>query len=318
MNISLLEPLGVSEALIEELSAPIRAQGHTFIYYPDKTADVQELQRRSAGCEVVMIANNPYPEAVVNAADQLKMLDVAFTGIDHVALEACKRKGIMVCNAANYSNQTVAEMVIGMAISLLRRVTQANARVREGGTSAGLMGGEICGRTVGIIGTGRIGMITAKLFLAFGAKVIAYSRHARPEAESLGITYVSLEELMRRSDIISLHTPNNASTRGLISRELIALMKPSALFINCARGPIVDSAALADALNEDRIAGAAVDVFDTEPPLPADEPLLHAKNTLLTPHVAFLSQEAMIRRAHIVFANLQAYLDGRPENVCPL
>ena len=171
---------------------------------------------------------------------------------------------------------------------------------------------------MGIIGTGRIGIITAKLFQAFGAKVIAYSRHVRPDVEAMGVTYVSLEELMRESDIISLHTPNNASTRGLISQELIALMKPTALLVNCARGPIVDGAALADALNEGRIAGAAIDVFDVEPPLPADEPLLHAKNTLLTPHVAFLSEEAMIRRAHIVFANLQAYLDGKPENVCPL
>lgn len=318
MKISLLEPLGVSEQLIRELSAPIIARGHEFTYYPTKTTDPQELIERSAGCEVVMIANNPYPDAVVRAADQLKLLNVAFTGIDHVGLNACKEKGVTVCNAANYSNQTVAELVIGMTIHLLRKITQAENAVRTGGTSAGLAGREIAGRTVGIIGTGRIGMITAKLFQAFGAKVIAYSRTVKPEAEALGIEYMSLEDVMRKSDIISLHTPNNASTRGMISRELISLMKPTAIFINCARGPIIDDQALADALNEGRIAGAGIDVFDVEPPLGANEPLLHAKNCLLTPHIAFLSEEAMIRRAHIAFSNTIAYLDGKPENVCSL
>lgn len=318
MNISLLEPLGVSETLIHELAAPLRAAGHTFTYYHEKTTDLEELKRRSMGCEVVMIANNPYPAEVVAATDRLKLLNVAFTGIDHVGLDMCKQKGVTVCNAANYSNQTVAELVIGMAIALLRKLPQADAAVRNGGTSAGLMGREIAGRTVGIIGTGRIGLITAKLFLAFGAKVIAYSAHVKPEAQAMGIEYVSLDELMSRSDIVSLHTPNNDSTRGMIGREQIARMKPTALFINCARGPIVDEAALADALNEGRIAGAAVDVFDVEPPLPVDQPLLHAKNCVLTPHVAFLSEESMVRRAEIAFANVMAYLNGRPQNVCAL
>lgn len=318
MKISLLEPLGVSEELIRELSAPILERGHEFTYYPSKTTDLEELKRRSAGCEVVMIANNPYPGDVVRSADQLKLLNVAFTGIDHVGLDACKEKGVAVCNAANYSNETVAELVIGMTIHLLRKITEAERAVRSGGTSAGLAGREIAGRTVGIIGTGRIGMITARLFQAFGAKVIAYSRTAKPEAEALGIEYKSLEEVMRESDIVSLHTPNNGSTRGMISRELIDLMKPTAIIINCARGPIIDDQALANALNEGRIAGAGVDVFNVEPPLKDDQPLLHAKNCLVTPHMAFLSEEAMIRRAHIAFQNTLAYLDGKPENLCAL
>jgi len=318
MKIGLLEPIGVSPELIEELSAPIREAGHSFVYYPEKTTDSQELIRRSEGCEIVTIANNPYPADVVRAADSLKMLNVAFTGIDHVGLDACCEKGVQVCNAANYSNQTVAELVIGMTIALLRKTAEAESRVRTGGTSAGLMGSEIMGKTVGIIGTGRIGLITARLFLAFSARVIAHSRTEKPEFKALGVEYMSLEDVMAQSDILSLHTPNKASTRGLISREMIALMKPTALFINCARGPIVDSTALADALNEGRIAGAAVDVFNVEPPIPDSEPLLHAKNVMLTPHIAFLSKEAMVRRAHIVFQNIMAYLNGKPQNVCQL
>ena len=318
MKISLLEPIGVSRETIDALAAPVREMGHTFTYYDTKTTDAEELKRRSEGCEVVMIANNPYPDEVVCAAESLKMLDVAFTGIDHVGLEACRERGVTVCNAANYSNQTVAELAIGLTIGLLRHMLPADRAVREGKTSAGLMGREIAGRTVGIVGTGRIGMITAKLFQAFGAKVIAYSRTHRPEAEALGIRYVELDELMRESDIVSLHVPNNANTCGMIGRAQIDAMKPTALLINCARGPIVNAAALADALNEGRIAGAGIDVFDCEPPIPADNPLVNAKNALLTPHVAFLSEESMQRRAEIVFQNLIAYLKGQPQNVCEL
>ena len=318
MKISVLEPIGVSRETIDALAAPVREMGHTFTYYDTKTTDAEELKRRSEGCEVVMIANNPYPDEVVCAAESLKMLDVAFTGIDHVGLAACRERGVTVCNAANYSNQTVAELAIGLTIGLLRHMLPADRAVREGKTSAGLMGREIAGRTVGIVGTGRIGMITAKLFQAFGAKVIAYSRTHRPEAEALGIRYVELDELMRESDIVSLHVPNNANTCGMIGRAQIDAMKPTALLINCARGPIVDAAALADALNEGRIAGAGIDVFDCEPPIPADNPLVNAKNALLTPHVAFLSEESMQRRAEIVFQNLIAYLKGQPQNVCEL
>lgn len=318
MKISLLEPIGVSRETIDALAAPVREMGHTFTYYDTKTTDAEELKRRSEGCEVVMIANNPYPDEVVCAAESLKMLDVAFTGIDHVGLAACRERGVTVCNAANYSNQTVAELAIGLTIGLLRHMLPADRAVREGKTSAGLMGREIAGRTVGIVGTGRIGMITAKLFQAFGAKVIAYSRTHRPEAEALGIRYVELDELMRESDIVSLHVPNNANTCGMIGRAQIDAMKPTALLINCARGPIVNAAVLADALNEGRIAGAGIDVFDCEPPIPADNPLVNAKNALLTPHVAFLSEESMQRRAEIVFQNLIAYLKGQPQNVCEL
>ena len=136
-----------------------------------------------------------------------------------------------------------------------------------------------------------------------------------PEAEAMGVRYMSLEEVMKNSDIITLHTPNNAETKGLISKKEIALMKNTALFINCARGPIVDNAALADALNSGAIAGAGIDVFDMEPPIPADYPLVSAKNTVLTPHVAFATDEAMIIRAEITADNVKKYIAGDQINV---
>lgn len=316
MKISLLEPIGISQAVLDELSQGLKDRGHEFCDYDTKTTDVEELKKRTAGCDIVMIANNPYPAEVIESADALKMISVAFTGIDHIGVQACRDKDIMICNAAGYSNQTVAELVIGMAIDGLRNVAKANEVVRKGGTSAGIGGREICGRTVGIIGLGKIGLVAAKLFLAFGAKVIAYNRSQSEEAKALGIEYKSLEEVLSESDIVSLNMPLNDSTRGFISADKIALMKPDAVFINCARGPIVDNEALAKALNEDKLGFACLDVFDMEPPIPEDYPMLHAKNTLLTPHQAFISEESMIRRAKIVFDNVYQYLDGAPVNVC--
>lgn len=318
MNISLLEPIGISGQQIQNLAQAMEREGHHFTYYEEKTTDVEELKRRSADQDIVMIANNPYPDEVVKAADRLKMIAVAFTGIDHVGLNACREKGIMVCNCAGYSNQSVAELAIGMTIGLYRKLDECGAAVRNGRTSAGLAGREIAGKTVGIVGCGQIGMQTAKLFSAFGAKVLAYSRHERQEWKAEGIQACAMDELLAQSDIVSIHLPLNQETRGFFGKEMIAKMKPDSILVNCARGPIVDNAALAAALKEGRIAGAAIDVFDMEPPIPADYPLLEAPNVLLTPHVAFLTEESMVRRAEIEFQNVNAFLHGNPVNICKL
>ena len=317
MKISLLEPIGIDKALMDELSAPLIEKGHEFIFYDNKTTDTEELYNRAKDSDIVMIANNPLPDSVIERCEKIKMLDVAFTGIDHVGQKACKEKGVVICNAAGYSNETVSELAVGMAINLLRKINAGDKAVREGKTlaSAGLMGTELGTKTVGIIGTGRIGIMTAKLFKAFGCRVIGYSRTKKEEAVQAGIEYTELDELLKISDIVSLHVPSTAETKGFLSRERISLMKQTAILINCARGAVVDNEALAEALNSDKIAGAAIDVFDMEPPIPADYPLINAKNTLLTPHVAFASKESMIRRAHIVFDNLYAYLDGKPVHV---
>lgn len=316
MKISLVEPIGISREKLEELVAPVKAQGHEFNYYETKAESPGELISRSEGADIVMLANGAYPAEVIRALPDLKMIDVAFTGIDHVGVEACRERGIMICNASGYSDQAVAELILGMAVSALRSLQSCDQVIRRQGVGAGLGGSEICGKTVGIIGLGRIGMRTAELFKAFGARVMAYSRTEKPEAREKGIIYGSLEEVLEKSDIISLNLPLNPSTRGFLSRERIALMKDSTVFINCARGPIVDNSALAEALSAGRLAYVCADVFDTEPPIPEDYPLLNAPNTLLTPHIAYATSEAMERRAKIVFENLQAYLQGSPVNVC--
>lgn len=316
MNISLLEPIGVSEAMIDQLARRFKDEGHSFTYYGTKTTDLEELKKRSRDQDIIMIANNPYPDEVVRAANRLKMLAVAFTGIDHVGQNACREKGITICNCAGYSNQSVAELAIGMTIELYRYLRQCDDAVHSGLTGSGLTGMEICHKTVGIVGCGQIGFKTAKLFKAFGANVLVYSRHEQPFWAKEGLIYTDLDTLLRESDIISLHLPLNDQTRGFFDAKKIAAMKKSAVLINCARGPVVDNKALARALNEGDIRGAGIDVFDQEPPLALDDSLLHARNTLLTPHIAFATEEAMLRRAEIEFDNVYAYLHGECRSQC--
>ena len=271
------------------------------------------LIEEAKDADAMILANMPMPGEVLSACENLKFIDVAFTGVDHVGLDAAKAKGIKVSNASGYSNEAVAELVFGMALSLARNLSAVEARCRAGGTKDGLVGWELQGKTVGIVGLGKIGSRTAALAHAFGCPVLAHSRTRHADAPDY-IEQVELDELLRRSDIVVLHCPLNDSTRGLINTEKLALMKPTALLINVARGPVVVAKDLADALNNGVIAGAGIDVFDKEPPLDESEPLLHAKNCLLTPHVAFATKESMTLRAQIVFDNLQAWLDGGQKN----
>lgn len=315
MKIVLTEPLGISHDLLENYQEKLMQDGHSFVSYQTKATNEDELYERAKDADILMIANHPLPDTLIARLPHLKMIDVAFTGVDHVGLKTCREKNILVCNASGYSNTSVSELVIGQVLGLYRKLLSCDKACRSEKNSSGLTGLEISGKTVGIIGTGKIGTETAKLFKAFGAKVIGWSRSKRKEAMQAGIEYVELDDLLTQSDIISLHLPMNETTKCFFDASKIKKMKPSAILVNCARGGVVDNLALAQALNNEEIAGAAIDVFDVEPPLPLDYPLLNAKNCLFTPHVAFLTQESMIRRAEIVFENLHAYLLNSPINI---
>jgi len=314
MKIAMLEPLSVSNDIIEKLSQGLKDKGHEFVAYDTVTNDVEELKRRAEGAEAIIIANNPLPGEVIKASDNLKFISVAFTGIDHVDKDACIEKGVKISNASGYSNQSVAELVIGMIISKLRNIVECDKVVREGKTKDGLVGFELAGKTVGIVGTGAIGLQVARLLNAFGCNLLGYDVAKRPEAEELGIKYVELDELLKESDIVTLHTPLIEATRSLINKENLKLLKPSALLINCARGPVIDIEATAEALKERKLAGAAIDVFEIEPPLPTDHVLFGADNALLTPHIAFATAESMVRRAEITFQNIYSWLEGKQIN----
>ncbi|MDF2937653.1 MAG: hprA [Paenibacillaceae bacterium] len=315
MHVVLLEPLGIPESRVRELAEGLEASGHSFTYYSTRTEDAEELIERAKGAQVVLISNLPLNRKVIEACPSLQLISVAFTGVDHVDLAACREREIRVCNAAGYSTHAVAELAFGLAIAVLRRLVPCDKATRTEGTKNGLVGYELYGKTFGIVGTGAIGLKTALIAKAFGCRVLAYSRSQKQEAAESGIEYTDLDTLLKESDIVSLHVPLTGETRQLIDARRLGLMKSSAVLINTARGPVVDNAALAQALHEGKLGGAGIDVFEMEPPIPSSHPLVEAPNTVLAPHVAFATHEALDTRAQIVFTNVQKWLAADPQNV---
>lgn len=313
MKIVLLESLGIADVELERFALELKKRGHEFLAYEKNTDEKVQIER-AGDADVIMIANMPLSGEVIRNCSSLKFIDVAFTGVDHVDLEAAKERNIAVSNASGYSNESVAELAVCMMLSLLRNVKQVEERCRNEGTKDGLVGRELKGKTVGIVGLGAIGKRVAQLAKAFGCEVLAYSRHPKEDNKNLA-SYVPLEELLQKSDIVSLHCPLTNETRNLLDKEKIGMMKQNAILVNAARGPVVDYTALAEALKNGKIGGAGIDVFEGEPPVNKNHPILQAPNTLVTPHIAFASEESMTLRAEIVFDNLDKWMEGTQQNI---
>lgn len=312
MKLVIIEPLGVEQEKLLSMAAEQLPESVEVVYYDTRVTDTETLIERGKDADIIAVSNLPLNADVIDGCKNLKMLSVAFTGVDHIALDACRRNGVLVSNCAGYSTAAVADLVFGLLISLYRNIPACNEVVRREGTKDGLVGFELEGKKFGVVGTGAIGLRVAAIAQAFGCEVLAYSRTKK---DVPGIAHTDLDTLLSQCDIVSLHTPLNDSTRGLIGKEQLALMKKNAVLINTARGPVVDSQALAEALNEERIAGACIDVFETEPPVKKEHPLLNAKHVIATPHAAFATKEALVKRAVIVFDNITAWLNNAPQNV---
>lgn len=312
MKIVILEPLGVSSAELQELAQSYLSSDDELKIAEESLESVSAMTEFAADAEAVVIANGELPAELIEALPKLRFVGVAFTGVDHVDLEACQARDIVVSNCAGYATSSVADLTFGLTIGLLREMKQADQVTREQGTKEGLRQTELAGLTFGIIGMGAIGRKVAEIARAFDCNVIAYNRSA---FELEGVKQVDLDTILRESNVVSLHVPLTNETQGMIGAGELAKMRPDALLINTARGPVVDSQALADSLAEGKIRGAGLDVFDKEPPIASDDPLLTAPNTLLAPHIGFASEQALVKRAKMTFANLDAWRSGEPQNV---
>lgn len=302
MKIVFLEPLGLSIDRIENECKTLKASGHEVVVYPDRCPE--KNIERAADADIVIESNMPLRKDFFEACPKLKMLSIAFTGLDHIDLAECERRGILVKNAAGYSTEAVAEEAICMMIGLYRHIIENDAITRSCSGLPLSPGKEISNKTVGVIGLGSIGQRTAKLAQAFGCKVIAWNRTPK---EIEGVTIVDKETLFKESDIITLHISLNDDTRNFITAKEIALMKQTSIIVNAARGPIINSQDLATALKDGKIAGAALDVYDNEPPLDKNNPLLNAPNTMLLPHIGFATKEAFELRLGIVVRNVENF-----------
>lgn len=280
-----------------------------------------EVVARASGADMVWTNKTPLPGAVIRQLSNLKFIGVLSTGYNVVDLDAARECGVTVSNIPDYSSRSVAQFTFALLLELCHRVQRHSDGVHEGKWARSkdfayweypLV--ELAGKTMGIIGFGTIGKRVADVATAFGMNVIAFSRSQPEQRDRPNFRWASLEELLSESDVVSIHCPLTEATRGLINTDNLNRMKRTAFLINTARGPIVVDDDLARALNEGVIAGAGLDVLSVEPPA-GGNPLIGAKNCLITPHIAWATREARERLMAIAEGNLKAFLKGEPRNV---
>jgi glycerate dehydrogenase len=279
------------------------------------------IVERSKDAQVLLTNKTSLDAATINRLPNLKYIGVLATGYNIIDTAVCKDKGVVVSNVPGYGTAAVGQFVFALLLELCLHVQKHSDAVRDGkwAKSADFSFWdypliELAGKTLGIIGFGTIGQKVADIAAAFDMNVIAYSRTQTDQSHRKHFMWVQLDELLRLSDMISIHCPLTPETKGLINTENLLKMKPSAFLVNTSRGPIVNDADLANALNSDVIAGAGIDVLSKEPP-EADNPLFTAKNCIITPHIAWAAIEARARLMDAVVNNLKAFINNEPVNV---
>ena len=296
------------------------AMGQVTVYDRTPIDDEDEIVRRIGDSEIVLTNKTPMTRAILERCPAVKYIGVLATGYNVVDTGAARERDIPVCNIPAYGTASVAQMAIALLLEICCKVGHHDRAVHEGRWSGcpdfcfwdgTLM--ELAGKTMGIVGYGSIGRATGEIARALGMTVIATGPHPWAEGERPA-PYVSMEELLRRSDVVSLHCPLFPATRGLINRDSIAKMKDGAILLNTSRGPLLVEQDVADALSSGKLYAAGVDVAETEP-IPTDSPLLTAKNCIITPHIAWAPLEARQRLMDIAVGNLRGFLAGSPENV---
>lgn len=274
-----------------------------------------------ADADIVYTNKTPITKAVIENAPNLKYIGVLATGYNVVDTTFAKKHNIIVTNVPAYSTTSVAQFTMALLLEMCHQVGEHNRAVKNGDWSKSvdfcfwnspLI--ELAGKTMGIIGFGNIGQATAKMAEAFGLNIMVYSRTIKPELESATCKFVSLDQLLKISDIISLHCPLTDETKGIINSGNITKMKHGVKIINTSRGPLIVEEDLKNALNSDKVSGAAVDVVSAEP-MDKNNPLLQAKNCIITPHIAWAPKEARMRLMDITVNNLKAYIKNKPINV---
>ena len=293
----------------------IGEMGELTVY--DRTAP-EQLAEHAAEAEIVFTNKTILNSEAINALPDLKYIGVLATGYNVVDITAAHARDIPVTNIPGYGTESVAQMTFALILELTQQTALHDASVHAGDWTAcpdfcywekPLV--ELDGLTLGLVGYGAIGQAVARLGRAFGMKILVHTRTVREEADA---QFVDCETIFAEADVVSLHCPLTDENQGFVNAQLLSQMKPTALLVNTARGPLVDEAALANALNERQIAGAATDVLSVEPP-PADNPLFSAKNLIITPHIGWATRAARERLMNIAADNLHAFLNGTPQNV---
>jgi len=308
---------------------------HQLLFFKEE-ASPDNIQKAKDAEIISVFIYSQVDAAMIAQMPHLKMIATRSTGFDHIDLKAATKRGIYVCNVPSYGENTVAEHTFALILTLSRNIHKSYVRtLRNDFSIEGLIGFDLKNKTIGVVGTGPIGLHVIKIAKGFGMNVIAFDIQKNEfHAEILGFRYVSLEELFKSSDILSLHVPYNTHTHHLINRDNIHLIKKGALLINTARGGLIDTVVLLDALESGQFAGAGLDVLEGEQLIKEEKQLLHNpdqnqnfgqiirdhvlmshENVVFTPHIAFYSQEALQRILDTTTGNILGYLDGHPTNL---
>lgn len=281
----------------------------------------EEVMPRIGDADIVFLNKCRINETVLSQCPNVKWIGIIATGTDNLDLEACRRHGVPVANVPGYSTYSVAQMTFSLLLAICQCADRYDCLVQDGQwrtkDSAAyrlLPQVELLGKTFGVYGYGSIGRQTVRIAKAFGMKVLVCTRTVRPEYAADGVEFVDFDTLLARSDVLSLHCPATPATRGLINAESLAKAKPGMILLNTARGALVDEQAVADALKNGQLGFYGADAFCTEP-LPQESPLRGLPNALLTPHIAWATNEALQRLMDITTNNLRTWLDGKGENI---
>jgi glycerate dehydrogenase len=296
----------------------LKKLGELVVY--DRTP-ADQVAERAAGAAILFTNKTPVSEEAINQLGSLKFIGVLATGYNIVNTEAAKAKGIIVANVPGYGTASVVQMTFALLLELCLHVQRHSDAVMDGKWSRSADFcfwdyplTELAGKTIGIIGFGHIGQQVGDVATAFGMNIIGNSRTRTDQSQRKNFKWADVPELLKQSDVVSIHCPLFPETKGLINKESLKLMKKSAFLLNTSRGPIIVDEDLADALNNDVIAGAGIDVLSAEPP-PKGNPLFTAKNCIITPHIAWATKEARARLMQTTISNLAAFLEGKPVNV---
>jgi D-3-phosphoglycerate dehydrogenase len=317
MSLKIVVPDDFPPALTGSAAEPrLRAMGDVTVHTERGADQEAELIRRIGDAEVVVNirAHARFTDRVLAECPRLRLVSIWGTGTDNVDLPACQSRGVAVTNTPGVNAHAVAEHTVALMLAATRRIPAMDRDTRGGQWPRGLLV-QLEGRTVGLVGLGAIGGRVAELLRPFGVRLLAatYGPDAG-RAAAAGARHVPVEALLRESDIVSLHLRLSADTQGYLGRSRLALMKPTAFLVNTARGGLVDKAALVEALREERIAGAALDVFHEEP-IPAGDPILGLPNVVLTPHNGGMTREVIDAGLLRAVENIEHFLSGRPRDV---
>jgi lactate dehydrogenase-like 2-hydroxyacid dehydrogenase len=307
----------VSRRIPEEALRIVQSAADVTVWPEEMPPSPERLRSACAQADgLLCMLTDKIDEAFLEGCPNLKVVSTMSVGYDHVNVAACRKRGIALGNTPGVLDETTADLAFALLMASARRIAEADRLTRSGGWKTWspdfMSGQDVHGATLGIVGLGRIGLAMARRAKGFGMRLLYHSRTPKPEvADELGMAHRSLDDLLRESDFVSLHVPLSTETRHLIGERELARMKPTAHLINSSRGPIVDEAALFPCLSEKRIAGAGLDVFETEP-VPADNPLLTLENVTVLPHIGSASVATRLKMARMAAENLAAGLTGKP------